>query len=296
METKKRSKKIFVVIAIAVILFGMFAGFAIGVASRLALLEVFLSLAPTSPIFPKSNILVLGVDKGYSHRSDSIMVVHVDPDKRAVGVVSIPRDTLVTIPGRGLDKVNHAFAYGGVELARLTVEEFLGIKIPYFVTVDLTGVEEIIDKIGGVEVNVPKRMYYVDYADDLRIDLQPGRQKLNGHQVMGYLRFRHSDNDFSRINRQQDFVKTVGKQLMRRENILQSPDIFFTLLGCIETNLNSRQVLGLSLALRGAEETGQIGMTTVQGSSLMVDGIYYFKPDAELLRSTVGSYLKKERE
>ncbi|OGC12080.1 hypothetical protein A3K48_06390 [candidate division WOR-1 bacterium RIFOXYA12_FULL_52_29] len=290
-EIKKRGFKAFVVLAIFLIFFGMIAGFVIGIASRLALLEVFLSLAPTSPIFPRSNILVLGVDKGYSHRSDTIMVVNIDPDTKKVGLVSIPRDTLVTIPGRGLDKVNHAFAYGGIELSRQTVAELLKIDIPYYVVVDLSGLEELIDKIGGVKVNVPKRMYYVDYADDLRIDLQPGPQILNGSQVMGYLRFRHTDSDFARIERQQDFIKTVGQQLMRREHILQSADVFFSLLSCIETNLNSRQVLGLSLTVRGAQESGQIAMTTLLGGSLIVDGIYYYKPDTDSLPSMVNRYL-----
>jgi LCP family protein required for cell wall assembly len=266
-------------------------GFAVSIAARLALFDVFLSLAPSTPIIQESNILVLGVDNTGGHLSDTIMVLHVNPEKKTASVVSIPRDTLVTIPGRSLDKINAANAYGGIELARQTVEEFLDIKIPYYITVDLSEIENIVDKLGGITVNVEKRMYYVDYAGGLDIDLQPGLQKLTGRQVMGYLRFRHTDNDFARIGRQQRFLRELASQMMSKENLLRSPALFLSLIGCINTNLNSREILGLSLALRGANEFGQISMTMITGNDLMVDGIYYWKPDEEAVRKTVAQYL-----
>jgi LCP family protein required for cell wall assembly len=284
-------KRTLVIVSLLLVLGAALIGFTISIGARIALLDIFFSLTPTAPIIAESNILILGVDSIYGHRSDTIMVLHIDPSRRSAAIVSVPRDTIVTIPGRGLDKVNHAYAYGGAELSRRTLEDFFRVSIPYYVTVDLAGIEKLIDDIGGVMINVEKRMYYVDYAGDLYIDLQPGWQKLNGKQAMGYLRFRHSDNDFARIGRQQSFLKAVADQTMKKENLIRSPQLFLSLLRCVATNLNSREILGLSLALRGANETGQIKMSMVPGSDLMVDNIYYWRPDEEALRKLTGSLL-----
>lgn len=284
-------KKILAVIIIFLVCLAAIAGFFIGIGSRFALLEIFISLTPTVPILPETNILVLGIDDAFGHRSDTIMVLHVDPGKKESSVISIPRDTIAVLPDRGLDKISHAFAYGGVELARKTVENFLHVEIPHYLMVSLTGIENLIDEIGGVTVDVEKRMFYEDYAGDLHIDLQPGIQKLNGKQAMGYLRFRHTDNDFARIGRQQKFLRSLAAELMKRENILKSPQLFLSLLSCVETNLNSREILGLSLILRGAQETGQVYMTMVPGSDLMVDGIYYWKADEAALQRIVEQFI-----
>lgn len=284
-------KKVLTITMVILVLAAAGIGFAVSIAARLALFDVFLSLAPATPIIGEANILVLGVDNTGGRLSDTMMVLHINPEKRSASVVSIPRDTLVTIPGRSLDKVNAANAYGGVELARATVENFLNLNIPYYITVDLSEIENIVDQLGGVTVNVEKRMYYVDYAGGLDINLQPGLQKLNGAQVMGYLRFRHSDNDFARINRQQNFLRQLASQMMDRENLIKSPGLFLSLVGSINTNLNSREILGLSLALRGATEYGQISMTTIPGSDLLVDGIYYWKPHDDEVRKIVAQYL-----
>jgi LCP family protein required for cell wall assembly len=284
-------KRTLAIITVIMVLLAAAIGFTISVGARIALLDIFFSLAPTAPIIAETNILVLGVDDIYGHRSDTIMVLHIDPAKRSASVVSVPRDTIVTVPGRGLDKVNHAYAYGGVELSRRTLEDFFRVSIPYYVIVDLTGIEKLIDEIGGVWVNVEKRMYYVDYAGDLHIDLQPGVQKLNGKQAMGYLRFRHSDNDFARIGRQQNFLRSVADQAMKKENLLKTPQLFLSLLQCVQTNLNSREILGLTLALRGANESGRVSMTLVPGSDFIVDNIDYWKPNEEGVRRLATSFL-----
>lgn len=288
-------KKTFVIIIVALVCLAAVVGFSVSIASRIALLDIFFGLTPTAPILGEGNILVLGVDNAFGHRSDTIMVLHINPDKKEANILSIPRDTIVTIPGRGLDKVNHAYAFGGIELARRTAEEFLQVEIPYFIAVDLAGIEALIDQIGGVTIDVEKRMYYVDYAGDLYIDLQPGRQKLNGRQAMGYLRFRHTDNDFARIGRQQQFVSAVAAEIMRQENLIRSPNLFLALLQCVQTNLNSRQVLGLSLALRSVLELRRFSMNLVPGNDLIVDKIYYWKPNELLVKQLVEHCLAKKR-
>jgi len=288
---KKFLSTTFIIIVATAIL----TGFLVGLITRFALLELFFALTPVSPLISETNILVLGLDDAFGHRSDTIMLLHVDPNSKQASIISVPRDTLAVIPGRGLDKINHAFAYGGVELSRKTLEEFFHLNIPYYVTVDLSGIEALIDKIGGVEIEVEKRMYYVDYAGGLFIDLYPGKQRLNGKQAMGYLRFRHTDNDFARIARQQKFLQALGKELMKKENLLQSPALFLSLLSCVDTNLNSRQVLALSLILRNALEEGRITMTTVPGSDFLVDGIYYWKPDLAAVQKIVDQLVPNKK-
>lgn len=158
---------------IALVLFAAVSGFVVSAVMKLALLDVFFSLTPTAPMLSETNILILGLDRGGTSRSDTIMLLHIDPEKRQASVLSIPRDTLAVIPGRGLDKINHAYAFGGQELSRRAVSDLVHTDIPYYVLVDLKGIEKLIDDIGGIEIDVEKRMYYVDYAGDLHIDLSP---------------------------------------------------------------------------------------------------------------------------
>jgi LCP family protein required for cell wall assembly len=284
-------KKIIIVFLVVGIIFTGMLGFLFGIASRFAIFEIFFSLAPTPPLMQEANILVLGVDNTRGHLSDTIMLLHINPEKKSASLVSIPRDTIAELPQRGLDKINAAYAYGGIDYACKTAENFLQISIPYYITVNLSGIQKLIDEIGGITIDVEKRMYYVDYAGGLFIDLKPGRQKLSGKQLMGYLRFRHSDGDFARINRQQNFLKAVAGELMKRENLIKSPALFFSLLSNVDTNLNSREILGLSMNLRAALETGQVYMTTIPGTDLMLDGIYYWKPDREAVSRIVEQYI-----
>ena len=140
----------------------------------------------------RTNILVLGADKGEYDpgRTDTIILVSVDPKAKEVGVLSVPRDTRVMIPGRGYNRINTAYAFGGPQLAKKTVENWLGIDIDYYVVVDFAGFEHIVDTLGGVEIDVEKRMRYQDRAQGLHIDLHPGRQVLDGRQALNYIRYR----------------------------------------------------------------------------------------------------------
>jgi LCP family protein required for cell wall assembly len=279
-----------ITISIFVILAVIF-GFLIAVSTKLALFNIFLTLSPTTTLLAKTNILIVGADGVSGQRSDTLMVLHTNPASKEVTLISIPRDTLAVLPGRGLDKINHAYAYGGIEYSKKTVENLLGIEIPYYVAINLTGIVNLIDQLGGVTIDVEHRMYYVDYAGDLFIDLQPGVQKLNGRQLMGYLRFRRDGGDFKRIDRQQKFLQSMGQEMMNRDNLLRSPKMFLDLLSYVDTNLNPKETLGLALLLRGAQELGNVQMATVPGSDAIIDGIYYLKVDDARLRDIVKQYI-----
>ena len=268
-------------------------GFAASIFSRFILFETLLTLMPGEKLLSETNILVMGLDEGQRiHRSDTMMVVHIDPVGSRAHVISIPRDTIVSIPGRGLDKVTHAYAFGGADLSRRTVEGFLNIKIPYYISIDLPGLESLIDELGGVRIDVERRMYYVDNSQKLFVDLQPGMQKMTGHQALGYLRYRHDGGDLTRILRQQKFIKALATQIAAKENVLRSPQIVVKLFSFMDTNLNTREILGLALSMRKIYDIGQIKMSQIPGFDMMIDGVYYMKPDNVMVNQIIEEFKK----
>jgi LCP family protein required for cell wall assembly len=283
------------VVLLAFMIFVSFAfGFSIAVFSRFMLFQALLTLMPGEIFLGETNILVLGLDAGVGgHRSDTIMVVNINPKNSRASIISIPRDTLVTIPGRGLDKVNHAFAYGGVELSKKTIENFLGVNIPYYVVLDVNGLADLIDRLGGVYLDVEKRMYYVDYAQGLYVDLYPGYQKLSGRDVLSYLRYRSDGGDITRISRQQKFISAVTTQILNKENIFRSPQIALSFLSFLETNLSLREIFGLSQGIKKIYELGEIKMTSLSGTDAIIDGIYYLKPDIYQIQEFVKIFFNR---
>ncbi len=271
--------------------FGFFTSF---VLSRFSAFEMLFTLAPSSIQVPEMNVLLLGVDaSGRVKRSDTIMVAHINPKTKKVNVISIPRDTLVVIPGVRLDKINHAYAFGGPELACATTSGFLGVPVEKYIKVNINGLEKVIDRLGGITVNVDKRMYYVDYAGGLDIDLQPGKQKLNGKQAVGYLRFRHDAmGDIGRIRRQQEFLQEVAKEIANTRNIVQTYQIILDFLNCVETNIPSAQVFALASVVRQAYEFGNVEVASLPGTGTTIDGIYYLQPDMDQTNRLVEKYLK----
>lgn len=292
----KRSKKnpFMIAMVVLIICMSIFLGIAAVMVSRFTLLEAFLSMMSTSQLIGETNMLVVGLDNVEgSHRSDTIMVIHVSSKAKKVNVVSIPRDTIMNIPGIGFTKVNHAFAYGGVNLTKETLEDFFGVKIPFTVAINIDGLAKVIDTLGGLTINVEKRMYYVDYAGGLYVDLYPGTQTLNGRQVLGYVRFRHdAEGDIGRIVRQQKFIQALARKIVARKDVLSAPKVILSLLSNISTNMSVRQILGLSLAMRQSFDIGNIEMTSIPGESIMIDKIYYIKPNSAEVKRIVRQYLR----
>ena len=151
------------------------------------------------PFSPKrQNILLLGVDSNgegtdlwEGTRSDTIMVVNIDPKSHTVKAITIPRDSKVYLPdNKGVQKINSAHAIGGVNLVKKTLKETFGIKIDHYIVIHDEAVEKIIDALGGVDVYVEKPMKYHDWAGHLHIDLNKGQTTLTGKQAIGYLRYR----------------------------------------------------------------------------------------------------------
>ena len=240
----------------------------------------------------KKNILVLGVDKrdGDVGRSDTMFVVMLDPKNEHMSLLSIPRDTMVRIPGNGWNKINHAYAYGGHKLSEQTVENFLGIKINNYVLIDIKGFVGLVDALGGIDIDVEKNMTYSDPYDDgtegLVIHLVKGRQHLSGQHAMEYVRYRDEEGDIGRIKRQQKFIKAVYEKAMQPETLLKLPAIISSISKMITTDVPVQDMLSVLKAMKGGSQVmGDLKMAMVPGHPADIEEINYWIPDMVALRS-----------
>jgi polyisoprenyl-teichoic acid--peptidoglycan teichoic acid transferase len=178
-------------------------------------------LATTDPGQPQT-IMLLGSDKrpknsrdggaGTGARSDTIILIRLDPDKAATAMMSLPRDLKVNIPGHGTDKINAAYEQGGPRLTLRTVKELTGLRINHVVNVDFKGFWAAVNAIGCVYVDIDRR-YFNDSVEFAYIDVQPGYQRMCGRKALQYVRFRHEDSDLVRSARQQDFLREAKQQV-----------------------------------------------------------------------------------
>ncbi|VBB08839.1 lytr cell envelope-related transcriptional attenuator [Lucifera butyrica] len=244
-----------------------------------------------SPGSNKVNILVMGVDERQEDvgRSDTLFLLTVDTKTNAVSLLSVPRDTRVKIPGHGWDKINSAFAYGGHKLSQEAVEDLLGIGIDYYIKINFAGFKKIIDAVGGVDINVEKRMHYADPYDDnggLYIDLKPGLQHMDGATAIQYVRYRDEEGDIGRIGRQQKFMKAMLKEVISPAIITRIPSIIQEVVGAIDTNMSTSEMLNLAKILNEAYKQG-LQTDMVPGKPAYINDISYWLPDISLLRTHV---------
>ncbi len=242
--------------------------------------EKILGYTEESLLFDKFNILILGTDgrAGVNSRTDTIMLASVDGKEKEAFLLSIPRDTRVKVKG-GWDKVNAAYAYGGVELTLETVSDFLDVRIDRYVVVDFTSLVELVDEVGGIEVDVPLRMYVPLEG----IDLQPGLQSLDGEQVLAYSRFRGtSEGDIGRAKRQQEVVSLLFAKLLSPSNITRAPQLIDIFQENVETDMTVKEMVALLRIAPAVQDKG-IAAQVVPGQNKKIDGLWYWEPDlAEL--------------
>jgi len=234
----------------------------------------------------RQNILVLGMDAGtigakeeYNrHRTDTIMVVSLDRKNKDVKILSIPRDTRVKIDGFGIQKINAAMAFGGSDLAVKTVKDFLGVPIHNYVAVKLSSFKNIVDALGGVELEVKQRMKYSDPVAGLYIDLYPGWQVLDGDKAEQFVRFReYPDADLGRIKAQHQFIEALIKKALRPATILKLPKIIEVVQENVETDLQPLEIASLANLARQIKQEN-IKMYTLPGEGKYISGISYFIP------------------
>lgn len=207
------------------------------------------------------NIALFGLDSrkpGYWSRSDSIMVVSIDKTYRKIKVTSFMRDIYIPIPGRNSDKINAAYAYGGPELAIKTLNTNFGLNIRDYVTVNFFGLEKLINKVGGLDINV--KSYEIDninkYIDEVNgLSGSPlgtyhikkaGLQRLNGRQAVSYGRIRDVGNgDYERTERQRRVINLLFQKI-KSNGVIKLPGTVKTLLPFVQTSLSNTEIIDLA--------------------------------------------------
>lgn len=236
------------------------------------------------------NVLLLGVDtlsnekKQTGTRSDTMMILSVDPITKTGFILSIPRDSYVQIHGQEkMTRINHAHSYGGTELALSTVKDFIKIPIHHYIKVDYNALFKVVDDLGGIEFDVPIDMNYSDTQakPPLKINLKAGIQTLNGEQAMGLLRFRkdYPDRDLGRIRTQQAFIETVLKKLASPASIPKIPKHIETAYQYVETDMTLQDILslikiGISIDLSYVEKATIPGKPTMKNGSSVIEVDY----------------------
>ena len=220
---------------------------------------------------------------GGVRRSDSIILYGARLDGSGTTMISIPRDARVRFPGyRRHDKINAAYAIGEIDLLKetLAASSIMEADLPYYVVFGSETVQAVVDALGGIEVDVPQDMNYDDHWGNLSINLKAGRQLLNGKQAVGYLRWRKNNrglrgnsDDFSRMERQREFLSAVKMRLLSWQGVLRLPVVYHAFRTTTQVNLSWRQMLVLGWAARTMEADA------VPGRSRPRRGISYVECD-----------------
>ncbi|MBO0996458.1 LytR family transcriptional regulator [Bacillus sp. SD075] len=219
------------------------------------------------------SMLMLGVDErdGDKGRSDTMIVLTVNPQKKSVKMLSIPRDTRTEIVGHGTqDKINHAFAFGGAKMSMDTVENFLDIPIDYYMKINMEGFKDIVDAVGGVTVQND-----LDFTSD-GIHFAKGTRTLNGKEALAYSRMRHDDpsGDFGRQSRQRSIIEAVIKKGASVSSLTKYDEVFDALGNNIQTNLTFDDMMDIQKNYRDASKS--ITQSSINGNGTKIDGIYYY--------------------
>jgi LCP family protein required for cell wall assembly len=219
------------------------------------------------------DLLVLGTDEGGGN-TDVITLVRIEGG--VTRVRQIPRDSYVETERWGPIKINALYSLGGEEAIKRELSERMGNPIRHHVTVNLAALRHLADLVGGIEVTVPKRLYYVDNSQGLMIDLQPGKQTLKGRQLEGFLRFRHDDDgDIGRLERQQLALQGLFHKLGRPESMVRLPSLLMATSKEIRTDLGPMELGGLMSAIGST----RLETERLQGHPFDRNGISYWDTD-----------------
>jgi LCP family protein required for cell wall assembly len=239
----------------------------------LAICFVLLAILAVSPAgnIGRTNLLLLGIDRragtGWGYRTDTIIVVTMDPETRAAAMLSIPRDLQVQIPGHGADRINTANVYGylrdkqagGPALLKATIEANFAIPIDGYLMVDFQTFERIVDALDGIDVEVPEPLHDTRYPDPRpgdphafkTIHYDAGRQHMDGERALEYARSRMSTSDFDRAKRQQLIILAIREKALSLGSIPRWPLLAATIAEGVKTGMGPRDMLTLAfLALQ----------------------------------------------
>lgn len=250
------------------------------------------------------NVLLLGIDRRDGEpmdgtRSDTIMLVSIDPVSKSAAMVSIPRDLWVGIPGYGPQRVNVAHALGGPELAKRTIAADFGFPVQYYARVDFRGFEELVNVLGGVLVDVDRPVKDDEYPTEnygyQRLYIAPGPQLLDGTHALYYARSRHSENDFGRSRRQQKVLVAMRDRALQLNMLPRAPALIGTIQKALSTDLSGTDLLALA---RLASEIDREKIATVVIDTNYAtpfkgaDGADLLQPNIPAIRAAIDRALK----
>lgn len=251
--------------------------------------------------------LLAGVDatdlkKSKGTRTDTMMLIKVNFDSGQTDLLSIPRDTRVLINGKE-DRINHAHSTGGIKLTMETLREFLNIDLDYYVKVDYQIIQDLVDAIGGVEIDVPRNMTYKELsptAPPLNIDIKKGLQVLDGKNAHDFVRWRNNNDmtrgytmgDIGRIEAQQYFMKELIKQTLKPKNIFKLPKLAETYFKNVETNITKTVIIKSAMSANKID-VENMRTSTIPGEFLTLKGAAYWKYHREETEEIVEEMFKE---
>ena len=201
------------------------------------------------------NVLLLGIDHRDDEpmdgsRSDTMMLVSVDPASKSVVMVSLPRDLWVAIPGHGESRINVAHSLGGPDLAMRTVTANFGVRVNHYARIDFRGFEQIVDTLGGIAVDVERPIKDDEYPTEdygvMRVYIAPGPQWMNGTNALVYARSRHSENDFGRARRQQRVLIAIRDRAVQAQVIFKAPELVPLAQKTVSTDFGALDLIRLA--------------------------------------------------
>lgn len=229
------------------------------------------------------SILLVGVDEreGDNGRTDSMLVMTLNPDLKSSKIVSIPRDTRAELidpddpEENTVSKMNHAYAFGGIEMTINSIEHFLNVPIDYYVEINMEGFKDIVDAVGGIDV-------YNEYEFELDgVFLTEGQHHLDGEEALQYARMRKQDplGDFGRQERQKEVISKVIDKGLSLKTLTSYDDILSALEKNVKTNLTLDEILAIQKQYKEAAET--IEKVEIPGENETINDVYYYSVDDE---------------
>lgn len=251
----------------------------------------------------KQNILLLGVDSNGADsdlwvgtRTDTIVLLNIDPRSKSLNAISIPRDSKVYLPkNMGIQKINAAHAIGGIDMTIKTIEDTLGVKVDRYIMVHDEAVRKIVEALGGIDIYVEKNMHYNDYSGNLHINLTKGDHHLDADEAIGYLRFRHDAmGDIGRTQRQQWFLRGLLQEMQKPQTIAKIPQILSIAKEYVKTDMSLYEMSQYA-ALAKHFDIDNIEIATLPGDPNKKGYTSYWILDPEKTQEVVNRLIYRER-
>lgn len=247
------------------------------------------------PSVDSISILFMGIDDsaGESGRTDAMILATFNEDEKSVKMVSIPRDSRVELVGRDvMDKITHAHVYGGIQMAVESVEHLFDVPVDYYVRLNFSAFIEIVDALGGVEIDVPFEIIEQDSDRNKNaIHLHKGLQLLNGEEALAYARTRKYDGDIERGKRQEEVLTAIIKKLASVQSVTKYNDVLESIGDNLTTNMTFEEMTSFhDYAYEGANI--EIETMTLEGRGARIKGLWYYLLDDESVES-ISQKLKK---